>query len=237
MARITYKNKLGNKIPSVTTILGIIEKPALRHWANKIGLQGIKMTEYVDDKAMIGTLAHYIIECHLNRIEPDFSEFKCDDEQIAQAFNCAAKYFEWETYQAELKPVATELRLVSEEQQYGGTLDFLAILNGKLTLIDFKTCNAIYDEPYWQTAAYKRLADENMPEIKAIAKEKFNVEFEQEEIEQIVILRIGRDEDEGFEYIEHKTYLPSLSTFLSALGLYWSKKNFEHSQKKAQKAA
>lgn len=220
MARIIYKNKNEEKVPSVTTVLGIMDKPALKFWANKIGLQGIAVSQYVDDKAMIGTLAHYIIECYLKGEQPDFIGYKCDNDQIEQAKVCVKKFFEWESYQEQFEPVASELQLVSEKHQFGGTIDCIANLNGKTTLIDFKTCNAIYDEPYFQTSAYAELAREYGHDI-----------------EQIVILRIGRDETEGFEYIQIPNELPTLcfEVFKNCLGLYKSKKVFEKLKKSLEK--
>ena len=220
MAKQIYKNADGKRVPSVTTILGVIDKPALKFWANQIGLNGIKIVEYVDDKAMIGTLAHYIIECFVKNEKENFEQFECDQEQIEQARVCTKKFFEWLDYQAEFSPIASELHLVSESMQYGGTIDLIAKLNGKITLIDFKTCNAIYEEPYFQTAAYEKLAKEH----------GYNVE-------QVVILRIGRDEEEGFEYIEHKTLETSFATFLAAKTLYENKKEFSKEFKKTEKAA
>ncbi|GAI86127.1 unnamed protein product, partial [marine sediment metagenome] len=38
--------------------IGVLNKPALVPWANNLGLQGINVKDYVDDKADIGTLAH-----------------------------------------------------------------------------------------------------------------------------------------------------------------------------------
>lgn len=213
MAHTIYKNKESKRVPSVTTILGILDKPALKFWGNKIGLQGIKITEYVDDKALIGTLAHYRAECHILKKELDFSQFDCTQEQINQSEICFNKYLEWESYQYELTPIANEIPLVSEKYQYAGCADFICKLNGKVTLIDFKTCNSIFSEAYMQTIAYKELIEEN----KIVDK-----------IEQIVILRIGRDESEGFEYIEvpEELYKTSFDIFLNCLKIYNAKKEF-----------
>lgn len=220
MARVIYKNQNGERVPSVTTILGILDKPALKFWANKIGLQGIAVKDYVDDKAMIGTLTHYIIECYLKSVQPDFTTLNCTHEQIEQARVCAKKFFEWESYQEQFEPVASELQLVSKSYQFGGTIDCIAKLNGKLTLIDFKTCNAIYDEPYFQTSAYAEIAKEYGHNI-----------------EQIVILRIGRNEEEGFEYIPIDNSLPSFcfEVFKNCLSVYNSKKEFEKAKKIIEK--
>ena len=45
-----YKTKDGKRVPGVTTILGVINKPALVRWANNLGLQGI------DSQRCSGTL-------------------------------------------------------------------------------------------------------------------------------------------------------------------------------------
>ena len=50
-----YKTKDGKRVPGVTTILGVINKPALVRWANNLGLQGIDSTNYVDATARCGT--------------------------------------------------------------------------------------------------------------------------------------------------------------------------------------
>jgi hypothetical protein len=64
-AHIIYKLADDSRVPGCTTICGILDKPALLEWANRIGLQGIEMRRYVDDKADIGTLAHDMIEIGL----------------------------------------------------------------------------------------------------------------------------------------------------------------------------
>ena len=93
MPHVVMKNKDGKRVPSVTTVLGVMAKPQLVYWANKIGLEGIKVNEYVDDKAVIGTLAHYMAECDVNGVIPDYqSEVECSDEQIEQAKVCFDKY-------------------------------------------------------------------------------------------------------------------------------------------------
>jgi len=50
-AHITYKLADGVPVPGVTTILSVLNKPALVKWANNLGLQGIDSSKYVDEKA------------------------------------------------------------------------------------------------------------------------------------------------------------------------------------------
>lgn len=212
MAHTIYKNSKGEKIPSVTTVLSLINKPALMIWHNKMGLEGINTTNYVSELAKIGSLAHRIIECKNCNIDFSFDE-NYSDEQLEQAKICTKKYFEWESYQDEFRPIKNELKLVSEKFQYAGTIDCLAQLNGKLTLIDYKTCNAIWDSHRQQVAAYYELLKENRYDV-----------------EQVVILRIGRNEEEDyFEYVpvSEKQLKQGFKVFKAALKLYNEKKKFD----------
>jgi len=176
-----YKLKDGTRVPGVTTILGVLNKPALVPWANNLGLQGIKVREYVDDKAAIGTLAHQMIADHLRKVDTDTSDYTA--KQIDQAENSVLSYLEWEKHKS-IVVVSVENPCVSECYQYGGTIDCLAWVDGSLTLLDFKTGKAIYPEMIAQLAAYEQLIDENE-----------HLEFPI----NTRILRIGRDETEGFE--------------------------------------
>ena len=72
-------------MPGVTPILGILNKPALIVWANRLGLQGIDSTKYRDELADIGVLAHYLIMCDLTGETADVSDYS--KNQIDQAEN------------------------------------------------------------------------------------------------------------------------------------------------------
>ena len=187
-------------VPGVTTITGILNKPALVKWANNLGLQGIDSTKYVDEKASIGTLAHYMVECHLRGEKPDFAD--CTPNQIGQAENSVIKYFDWEKENT-IKVIGVEMKLVSEKLRVGGQCDLYAELNGKKTLIDLKTSKGIFPEMITQVAGYKLLLEENGYPV-----------------EDVRILRIGREESEGFE--DHKAVMLDLhrDRFLHCLEIY-----------------
>jgi len=174
-----YKTQDGQRVPSVTTILGILNKPALLEWAWKCGCEGLDYKKVRDTAGDIGTLAHYLIMCYLNKETPDTSEYS--KESIGKAENCLLSFFEWHKANP-VKPVIVEEPMVSEFYGFGGTIDCLGELNGELWLVDFKTGKAIYPEMISQLAAYRVLLAEHGHEI-ANAR----------------IVRIGRDEDEGFE--------------------------------------
>lgn len=207
LAHTVYKNSKGEIVPSVTTVLNVLNKPALIKWANNLGLQGIDSTKYVDKLAGIGTLAHYLIECYLKKEEPDLSEFSPDDVKKAQV--AVEKYLKWEKeYKPE--PILIEQPLVSDEFNYGGQIDLVAKLNNKVTLIDFKTCKAIYPEMMYQLAAYKNLL--------------LNTG---QHVDEAIILRIGRDESEGFEVRHAGDLKNEWLIFESCLKIYHLKQKLE----------
>jgi len=142
--------------------------------------------------------------CHLINKKPDVSEYSKDD--IDKAENCILSFFEWEK-EHPILPILVEKPLVSEAFQFGGTLDLLAKTNGSLILIDFKTGKAIYKEMGYQLAAYRQLALENGHKI---SKAK--------------ILRIGRDEDEGFEEREYTNLDVQWEIFKACLTIYDTQK-------------
>jgi len=174
-----YRLANGTRVPSVTTVLGVLAKPALIHWAWECGCQGEDYRKVRGAAAQVGTIAHYLIMCHLKGIEPELGEYAPEDVSLAE--NCVLSYFEWEKGHS-MEPVLVEQPLVHEQMEYGGTIDCLAMLDGSLTLIDFKTGKAIYREMVYQLAAYMRLLEENGYKPEAAR-----------------ILRIGRTEDENFE--------------------------------------
>lgn len=174
-----YKLKDGTLVPGVTTCLGIMAKPALIPWANKLGLQGIEVGKYVDVLAEIGTVAHEMVLCHHKGI--DFDPTGYADDVIDKAENALISYFNWEKNHT-VEPVLTEAAMVSEQWGFGGTVDLLCRLDGELTLVDYKTSKGIFPEHIYQLAAYETLLKEN----------GYHIDGRR-------VLRIGRDESEGFD--------------------------------------
>lgn len=158
-AHIRYRLKSGEIVPGVTTILGLLAKPALVPWANKLGLQGIDVKKYVDDKADIGILAHAMITDKLQGIETDLKDYS--QNQIDKAENSVLSFWEWEKDHKIEEVFFCERPLVSEVHGFGGTLDIYAKVNGKREIIDLKTGSGIYAEHIYQVATLKRLLEEH----------------------------------------------------------------------------
>ena len=205
--RTVYKDSQGNRLPGVTTIIGVLAKPQLITWANRMGLQGIDTTKYVDDLADVGILAHHLVLCRHKKVIPDVSDFSA--HQIELAGNCLASYENWEQHHT-IEPLLVEESLVSETLKYGGTPDLYCKMDGVRTLLDFKTGKALYDEVMYQLAAYRNLLIEHYNPV-----------------EQCVALRIGRDDNEGFEVKNGRDMDAAYNIFLNCLGLYYGIRDYK----------
>lgn len=163
---IIYRLDNGDRVPGVTTIVGVLDKPALLAWANRIGLEGIEMRKFVDDKADIGTLGHQMIVDYLSGLATNTSDYS--ENQIKQARWACNSFYAWmENHKVKL--VWAEKPLVSEIHRYGGTMDIYASIDGVNELVDIKTGGAIYDEHRIQVAGgYLTLMQENKLDVQKI---------------------------------------------------------------------
>jgi hypothetical protein len=209
-AHIRYKLHDGTIVPGATTPLGLLAKPALIPWANKLGLQGIEVSKFVDDKASIGSLAHDMILCHFKKETADTSDYTAN--QISAAENSFLSFLEWEKKYI-IEPILTEAPLVSEKWKFGGTIDLYAKLDGVPILVDFKTGSGIYDEHFYQCAAYRQLLMDNGYECASVK-----------------ILNIPRTEDEQFNEATRAGLVYEWEIFRACLEIY----NFKKALKKEE---
>jgi len=177
-AHTVYKDQDGRRLPGVTTVLGVLNKPALVPWANGLGLAGINVREYVDVLARIGTMGHDMIMHHHKGEEAVFPDDAPD--LVSKAENCLLSYLAWAKGKS-IEPILYEVPLVSEQYSYGGTVDFYGMVDGVPTIVDYKTGKAIYAEHVYQVSAYRQLLEEHGYRV-----------------DEVRILQIGRSEDEGF---------------------------------------
>lgn len=159
-SHIVYKTKNGERVPGASTVAKIGDSPeALIHWAWDLGIQGQDYKKVRGTAADIGSLAHFLIQCHLRNETADLTEFSPED--VSKAETCFLKFLDfWD--KENLRVVATEAPLVSEEFKYGGTIDTVA-MDGGLVLLDYKSGKSIWDSHLFQLAAYEQLWNENNP--------------------------------------------------------------------------
>lgn len=200
-AHTQYYLNTGDAIPGVTTILGILNKPALVVWANRLGLQGIDSTKYRDKAADVGTITHLLIMAHLTHKDIDLTEYSKQDIDTAQ--HCMVSYYEWGKAH-KVEPILVETPLSSDKYGYGGTPDCLAKINGELELLDFKTSTAIWNDYFYQLAAYRQLC----------------IEQGYKDLNRARILRFGKDGDAGFEDRLITKFDNEFELFLHCLSIY-----------------
>jgi len=191
----------GKRVPGVTTVLGVLAKPALIHWAWDLGTKGLDYRAVRDGSADVGTLAHGLIADELRgTLDTPLDTFT--DEQKAFAGHCIRSWIAWKA-DHNLKPELIETPLVSAKYGYGGTIDIYGKLGRSKELIDLKTGNAIYPEMLAQLAAYRQLLIEHGYTVKKAR-----------------ILRIGRNPSEGWEERTVDDLGPYWDLFSGALAVY-----------------
>jgi hypothetical protein len=214
LAHTRYHNAAGDRLPGTTTITGLLAKPALVNWANKMGLDGIDTNKYIHEAGDVGILAHHIIEQHLRGKPLETDAFSAD--QITMASNAARTFFGW-IKEHNVKPRLIEEPLISERYHYGGTVDTFGVVDGiDSVLWDYKTSNGVWPEHLMQVSAYWNLLHEAGHHVV-----------------RAVILRIGRDGSGMEEHtIEREHALREFDKFLCLLRLY----QLQHEKRKVEAA-
>jgi len=161
----------GEKIPGTTTIISRFkDSGGLMHWAAEQGRlmeRGIIKSLYdkAEKAADIGTVAHAMIEAHINKGAPEevLFEMLSDNGDRTKALNAFDMYLKWEQ-QTGIKMLCKyqEIQLVSPEFKFGGTPDAIGEINGEIVLLDWKTSNGIYQDYMIQLAAYQHLVNDGV---------------------------------------------------------------------------
>jgi len=174
--------ELGHEVPSVTTVIGILEKYALYGWYAKMAAEYIKneLIDQVDDIRLvdtdlivkeakkyperikneagdIGTRTHRLIERYLSRQSMD----RPIDADIEGPFNA---FVEW--WSAHTGTLIESEHTVWSKRGYAGTLDIVAKLRfdgwaRRVYVVDLKTSNGFWSpEMPMQIAAYRHAYEE-----------------------------------------------------------------------------
>lgn len=207
-----YYLKDGTEVPSVTTVIhNMINKPSLYYWSNKLGLNGLSYQSEMNKYSDIGTKTHKLIEEFLkdltdNPIE-NHTKINFSLGYNNQIYNAYESFLQWYDKQEEVNCIYSEKKLVYEKLKYGGTLDFYGIINGKYTILDFKTSNYFGIDMIIQLSAYYKA-------LKAKGKQ----------VEQVIILKLNKQEIKYEELIysveELNKYFSLFKILLQSYTLY-----------------
>ncbi|MEK7547194.1 MAG: hypothetical protein AAB536_03400 [Patescibacteria group bacterium] len=131
--------------PRVTKIVSIKAKPALyRFYAEQ---ESFKASQKITEQsAAEGTLVHEAAEAILLGQNPEV------DETIKPAIKAFRKFIETKNIQT--SPEYVERQIFHHGHRYAGTIDVMALIDGKFGVLDIKTSQGIYRDYNLQTAAY-----------------------------------------------------------------------------------
>ena len=141
----------GNEYHRVTHILGVISKPALIYWYAKNGMKKCKQILHL--RAEFGTTCHKLFEIMMAGGIVNSKNYNEEMQTTISDFNT------WRD-EHEIESQGLEVHLWSETYKYAGTTDFIGLVDGKLTILDWKTSKAIYNEYWLQIAAYVHAFEE-----------------------------------------------------------------------------
>lgn len=203
-AHTQYLNAAGKEIPGVTTVLKILDKPALVYWAWDLGRKGQDYRKVSSKAADTGTVAHAMAEAYLRGMELDTSNIPAD--VLDKAETSFIKFVQWWDAQG-FEVLHTERKLISEKWQCGGTMDIMArrLSNGNICVIDLKTSKAIYDEMRIQISAYADMAEQ----------EDFPLT-----VNERIIARIGKKDQGDFEAAEVFNWRECVAAFDAVANAY-----------------
>jgi len=215
--------RVGKKIVyGVTSITSAMAKPFLINWAVKLTkekayseakrLGGVEFLKNLKDVLMTAGREHYVVSKEArelgtrvhkkaeqwltkgaNKAELIIEMIMIEKQKERLACSAMLRFFN----EHKFEPIALEGRCYSKEHEYAGTVDYYGGVDGKLSVLDFKTSTGIYSSYPLQATAYAQAKEE----------EGF-------EVEQTMIARFGKD---GVLEVQiekdWKKYLPS---FLAA---------------------
>ena len=146
---------------SVTKILGVIDKPALRYWFGKEVYYAMVQNPELSEKEALSAPYKSSKKAmqrgsDVHEIAENWKDEKINLDDIPEHIQGYGKAFlDWVSI---VKPtvIENERSVYSEKHGYAGTMDMLAEINGKTYVVDFKTNKkgVIYDEAHLQMSAY-----------------------------------------------------------------------------------
>ena len=246
----------GNVVPSTTQISKAgINKEFLLMWAsssaskyiekqwkpgrkytqetiNNILKRGKFAYKRIQDKATtIGTNAHEWIEDFVNDVmqsgnpAPNLDYYELPHSM--EAINSVAAFLTWYN-DHDVVFLHSEKKVYSREHNFSGTFDLLCLVDGVLTMVDFKTSKDIYEDYFVQGSAYIQAYHEELLH-KFDSVEDFLDQLSEGEVrlvEQFMVLQIPKD---GKNYktgtIGPEMYDHYFSVFKACRVIYdWSKK-------------
>ena len=152
MPTAVYRNGTQQRVPSCTGILAD-DVGGLIHWAWQCGVDGLDYRKMRDEAAKAGEVGHILVEAAVKQKIPVFPT----DGARHLGEKCYKAFLDWQK-QSKIRWTDSELSLVSENHQFGGTIDLIGTVPGSNSYVlgDVKT-GKLYPKYLMQIAAYGEL--------------------------------------------------------------------------------
>ena len=152
----TYINEEEVEVPSVTTIIKVLNKPFIAKWANSLGWKRQSYDKVLEESANKGTFVHELLHEYLFKEGKEFDISNPDTVNfIYENINAFKDYLKT----VKFEPIWGEKSYSTA--RYGGTIDLLCKINGDLTILDFKTSKRFYSSHFIQLGAYIQLLEKH----------------------------------------------------------------------------
>lgn len=220
----------GRQVWGVTNITGVLNKPAIVYWAVNQAIEYIQAnlepgksldevqiknllqeakyahTQAKNKAADIGTMIHNWVAGYISAIAKKEKPPKRPVNREMK--NAIDGFFEW-AKKNKLAVIRSEQKVYSRKWRYAGTLDLEGMVNGKRTIIDLKTGNALYPESFLQASSYLKAREEE-------TGKKFPG--------GVIILRLSKEDKErqisAFEVRKDENVEQHFKCFLNCLQIY-----------------
>ena len=149
--------------PGVTTILEAYYKGyGFYEWLKQVGYNADEILKKAGDE---GSMIHNMIDNYQSGLEINWITPEGKENYSLHIWQMMCKTVEFFTIYKPEK-ITNEFSMCSEKLRYGGTVDFICKLKGKIYLIDYKSSNYLHKSHELQVAAYAMMWNELNPQYK-----------------------------------------------------------------------
>jgi hypothetical protein len=151
----------GKFVPRVTEIINsMMHEDYIVQWANNLGFNNKRYSTVLEQSAKIGSYTHDIIEKFIKfDQQPDFTTIpKSDRDAVYNTFYSFINWWQMLKSNHKVNIIFSERSLICP--WFGGTLDLLLEIDGKIFLLDFKSSNYPSYKFFIQLGAYLFILNE-----------------------------------------------------------------------------
>ena len=179
------------QVPSVTTILNVLNKPALVEWATRVVCDRVEQDiralvagssfsvdqifkviaaartahhELREEAAEIGVNTHDWLSQYWKGYLSGVCPPMPEDPKVQNCINAALDWFQTKN----IKPLFVEQPQYSRIHKISGRSDLIAEVDGQLSVVDYKSTRSLYPECAIQMAAYAKFHEEQHQALPAV---------------------------------------------------------------------